>query len=139
AVAADRGRRRAWAWRGRAAAVPPCRVGGAPGHHPAVARPAVEGRVGDQLHGPGGVPLLAQDHDMLSLGGRRLDHVVDQAGRKAVVPVADLALLAVVDAASMLGGDPLAPAPEMETAVFEVFLARTVGVGTAIGEGRVAE
>ena len=114
------------------------RVVGVPQHHRTVAQAAVEQRVGDELHRPGGMPLLAEDDDLLSLRGRGLDDVADQARRKAVVPVANLALLPVVDPAGVLGRDPLAPAAEMKPSVFDVLFARHVGVATEIEVCRIA-
>src|SRR5207302_4200722 len=68
----------------------------------------------------------------------RLDHVLDQARRQTVVPVADLAFLTVVDPAAMLGGNPLAPAPQVQAAALDFLLSREVGVATEIEVCRVA-
>src|SRR5437660_2660847 len=84
------------------------------------------------------MPLLAQDDHVLAGLDCRLDHVLDQARGQTVVPVADLALLTVVDPAAVLGGNPLAPPPQVQAAVLDFLLPREVGVATEIEVCRVA-
>src|SRR5439155_26844454 len=103
-----------------------------------VADPTVIQGVGNEPHRPRGVRLRAQDDHVLAGLNSRLPHVLDQARRQTVVPVADLALLTVVDPAAVLGGNPLAPPPQVQAAVLDFLLPREVGVATEIEVCRVA-
>src|SRR5947209_20071968 len=119
-------------------AIEPVGVVGIPEHDDAVADPTVVQGVGNEPHRPRGMPLLAQDDHVLTGLDCRLDHVLDQARRQTVVPVADLALLTVVDPAAVLGGNPLAPPPQVQATVLDFLLPREVGVATEIEVCRVA-
>src|SRR5213080_5192277 len=78
------------------------------------------------------MPLLAQDHHVLASLDGRLDHILDQARRQAVVPVPDLAFFAIIDSAAVLSGDPLAPPPQVQAAGLDVLLPGKVGVAAEI-------
>src|SRR5437588_6707534 len=85
------------------------------------------------------MPLLAQDHHVLASLDGRLDHILDQARRQAVVPVPDLAFFAVIDSAAVLSGDPLAPPPQVQAAALDVLLPGKVGVAAEIEVGGVPD
>src|SRR2546428_14158648 len=55
------------------------------------------------------MPLLAHHDHVVTCFYRGSDDVIDEARRQARVPVADLLFLAVIDASTMAGRDPLAP------------------------------
>src|SRR5258706_14212415 len=74
------------------------------------------------------MPLLAEDDNVVPGHCRRRDDVVDQTCGQARIPVADLALLAVVHAAAMLCGDPLAPPVEVKLAALLAFFAGQLGI-----------
>src|ERR1700716_2181083 len=85
------------------------------------------------------MPLLPH-HDHVAAGlGRGRDHVVDEAGRKAGVPVADLLFLAVVHTGTMTGRYPLGPPSVEEPARLVAFLTWTIGVATKVEVRLVAK
>ncbi len=104
------------------------RVVRVPEHHDAVPQAAAVQGVGDQAHGPRRVPFLAEHNHAAAAFDSRHDHIVDDARRQAGIPVAELALLAVVDAAPMLRGNPLAPASVMQLAPLVGLFSGQVGV-----------
>src|SRR2546422_8109754 len=81
------------------------------------------------------MPLLAHHDHVATCFYRGSDDVIDEARRQARVPVADLLFLAVIDASTMAGRDPLAPSAVDEAARLLAFLARQVG-GAPEREGR---
>ena len=137
-VAADGGERRRRFQLAPVDAVEAESVVGVPENHGAVPQPAVEECLRDQAHGVGGVPLLAQDHHQLAGPRRWLDQVVDQVRGQAAVPVDDLDVLAVVDAAPVRARQPLAPAMQPQAAIEGLLLGRQVRIAQEEEMGLVA-
>src|SRR2546428_11896934 len=81
------------------------------------------------------MPLLAHHDHVATCFYRGSDDVIDEARRQARVPVADLLFLAVIDASTMAGRDPLAPSAVDEAARLVGFLPRQGG-GAPEGEVR---
>src|SRR4029077_1216251 len=111
------------------------RVVGVPQHHHAIPQAAVVQGVRDEVHRPGRMPLLAHDHHVSARLDRGPDHVVDEALGEARIPIADLLLLAVVNAAAVARRDPLAPPPVDEPARLVALLAWKVRIPTEIEIG----
>src|SRR2546426_12061777 len=70
------------------------------------------------------MPLLAHHDHVATCFYRGSDDVIDEARRQARVPVADLLFLAVIDASTMAGRDPLAPSAGDEAGPHLGFLPR---------------
>src|SRR2546427_7137890 len=85
------------------------------------------------------MPLLAHHDHVATCFYRGSDDVIDEARRQARVPVADLLFLAVIDASTMAGRDPLAPSAVDEAARLVAFLAGQVGVATEVEVRLVAD
>src|SRR3989442_3210966 len=73
------------------------------------------------------MPLLAHHDHVATCFYRGSDDVIDEARRQARVPVADLLFLAVIDASTMAGRDPLAPSAVDQAAPPVGFLPGAVG------------
>src|SRR6266849_1398353 len=119
--------------------LPADRVVRVPEDDHAIAQPTVVQRIRKEVHRPRRVPLLSHDDHVATGGERGRDDVVDQAGREARVPVADLLLLSVVDTSTVARRDPLAPAPVDEPARIVTLLTGKVRVATEIEVCLVAE
>src|SRR5258706_8252009 len=138
-VPADRGDRRGQGEGRPGDAVKAERVVRVPENDHAIPQAAVVQRLRKEVHRPRCVPLLSHHDHVASGGDGRRDDVVDEAGREARVPVADLLLLPVVDASTVARGDPLAPAPVDKPARLVALLTGKVGVATEIEVCLVAE
>ena len=95
-------------------AVEPHHVVGVPEQDGLVAQPFGPEAVGELAGGVGGVPLLGQDGGETAGRRRGLDQVGDDVAGELLVPVDELGLLSLVDAAPVVGREPLAPAVERE-------------------------
>src|SRR6202166_1977297 len=110
-----------------------------PQHHDLVAQAAAVQAVRDQAHGPRRVPLLAEHHDALAVFDGWDHNVVDHARGQTGVPIAELALLAVIHAAAVLRGDPLAPPAVVQLAPLEDLLSGEVGIADKVEVRVIAE
>ena len=70
--------------------------------------------VGELAGGVGGVPLLGQDGGEAAGRDGGLHHLGEHVARQLLVPVDELGLLALVHAAAIVRGQPLAPAVQGE-------------------------